>query len=223
LYACHIWHHWCEIPSLHIDGIWVSLHKCVDCLGHHQLTNLQRFGGMVDSIMDQTCSIDIEMETIMFHCEWWFVRVTNIIMGFTMFCYIFIIYTCLHLVRNGCHYVLELFLKKLISMCNLGLCGIKIMSWYSFVLDMCWKHGGYSSWKKLKVWNKIFYTLSCSCPSNLEKWLNLSRHIGARWWTPLIALSLTIHGLHVFGFTIANLISNQPTFLCLPISMGLWM
>jgi hypothetical protein len=31
-----------------------------------------------------------------------------------------------------------------------------------------------------------------------------------RWWTPLIALGLTIHGLHVFGFIIANLVSNQP-------------
>jgi len=87
-YACHIWHHWCEIPPLHIDGIWVSLHKCANCLGHQQVTNLQRFGGMVDSIMDQTCSKKIAMETIMFHCEWWSIRVTNIIMGFNMSCYI---------------------------------------------------------------------------------------------------------------------------------------
>jgi hypothetical protein len=30
---------------------------------------LARFGGMVDSIMDQTCSKEIKMETIMFHRE----------------------------------------------------------------------------------------------------------------------------------------------------------
>jgi len=58
-------------------------------------------------------------------------------MGFTLSCYIFIVYTCLHLVRNGCHYVSKLFLKNLISMCNPRLCGVEIMSQYSFVLDMC--------------------------------------------------------------------------------------
>ncbi len=68
--------------------------------------------------------------------------------------------------------------------------------------------------KNKRCGGETVYTWWCSCPSNLERRLNFSKHIGAkRWWTPLIALSLTIHELHVFGFTIANLVSNQPTLL----------
>lgn len=136
----------------------------------------------------------------------------------------FIIYTCLHLVRNGCHYF-QNYLKKNWSLCAIQgcveskLCHDILLCLTCFESMVVIVHG-----KNKRCGDETIYTLWCSCPSNLERWLNLSRHIGVRrWWTPLINLSLTIHGLHVFGFTIANLVNNQPTLLCLPISMGLWM
>jgi len=33
-YGCHVWHQWCEVPPIHIDGVWFSLHKGANCLGY---------------------------------------------------------------------------------------------------------------------------------------------------------------------------------------------
>jgi hypothetical protein len=46
--------------NLHYIGCWL--------LGSSLVEKFGRFGGMVYSIMGKTCSKEIKMETIMFHC-----------------------------------------------------------------------------------------------------------------------------------------------------------
>ncbi len=47
-YGCHVWHQWCEIPLIHIDGVWFSSHRGASCLGYHELTNMRRLSGVVE-------------------------------------------------------------------------------------------------------------------------------------------------------------------------------
>jgi len=46
LYGCHVWHQQCEVPLIHINGVWFSSHKGASCLGYHKFANMWRFGGM---------------------------------------------------------------------------------------------------------------------------------------------------------------------------------
>jgi hypothetical protein len=83
-YGCHVWHERCEIPFIYIDGIWVSLHKGVSCLGYHELANMWRFGGMVECPVDKTSLTYARLKTIMFHCGWCPTRIPNIAVGCTL-------------------------------------------------------------------------------------------------------------------------------------------
>jgi len=56
LYGCHIWHQRCEIPLIHINGVWFSSHKGASCLGYHKFANMWRFGGMDQMPYEQSFS-----------------------------------------------------------------------------------------------------------------------------------------------------------------------
>ncbi len=47
-YGCHVWHQQCEVPPIHIDGVWFSSHRGAGCLGYHELANMWRLGGVVE-------------------------------------------------------------------------------------------------------------------------------------------------------------------------------
>ncbi len=49
-YGCHIWHKWHEIPSIHLDGIWWSLHECSFSVDHYKYANNWGFDRMVETI-----------------------------------------------------------------------------------------------------------------------------------------------------------------------------
>jgi hypothetical protein len=70
-YGCHVWHEWCEIPLIYIDGIWVSLHKGVSCLGYHELVNMWKFGGMVECLVDKTFFTYVKLKTIIVATPLW--------------------------------------------------------------------------------------------------------------------------------------------------------
>ncbi len=86
-YGCHIWHQWCEIPLIHIDGIWFSSHRGANCLGYHELVNMWKLGGVVNC---PTCKASLayaKLETIMFQCGWCPTRILNISIGCTLIFY----------------------------------------------------------------------------------------------------------------------------------------
>jgi hypothetical protein len=45
--GCHIWHQWCEISFVHINGFLCTLHQSVGGLDYHKLRKNWKFGGMV--------------------------------------------------------------------------------------------------------------------------------------------------------------------------------
>ncbi len=91
-YGCHDWHQWCEVPFIHIDGVWFSLHKGANCLGYHELANMWRFGGMVECPTGKDSLTYARLETIMFHCGWCPIRTSSIVVGCTLIFYFLLHY-----------------------------------------------------------------------------------------------------------------------------------
>jgi len=87
-----ILHQWCKVSSIHIDGIWTSSNWDANCLNHHELANLQKFDGMVNSIMNEACGKHAQLEILVFYYGWCPTRSTGIMVGFILtsnFLYIF--------------------------------------------------------------------------------------------------------------------------------------
>ncbi len=90
-YGCHVWHQWCEVPLIHIDGVWFSSHRGANCLGYHKSTNMWRLGGMVECPVSKAFFTYARLETIMFHCGWCPTKTLSIAIRSTLiyiFCYI---------------------------------------------------------------------------------------------------------------------------------------
>ncbi len=58
----------CE-PPIHIDGILFSSHMGANCLDHHELTSMQRFGGVVGCFEKKVFLTYATLKIIMFHCR----------------------------------------------------------------------------------------------------------------------------------------------------------
>jgi len=86
-YGCHVWHQWCEIPLIHIDGIWSSSHKGASCLDYYELANMGKFGGVVECHVGKTSLTYARLETIMFHYGWCPTRTSSIAIGCTLIFY----------------------------------------------------------------------------------------------------------------------------------------
>ncbi len=69
-YGCQVWYQQCEVPFIHIDDIWFSLHMGVSCLGYHKLTNMWRLGGVVECHVGKASLAYAKLETILFHYGW---------------------------------------------------------------------------------------------------------------------------------------------------------
>jgi hypothetical protein len=68
-----------------IDDIWFSSHMGASHLGHHELTNMWRFGGVVGCPTDKAPFAYATLETIMFHYGWCPTRTLNIRVGCILF------------------------------------------------------------------------------------------------------------------------------------------
>jgi hypothetical protein len=86
-YVCHIWHQWCEIPFIHIDGVWFSSHKGGNCLVYHELANMWRLGGMVECPTSITSLAYARLDTIMFQHGWCPTQTPSITVGCTLIFY----------------------------------------------------------------------------------------------------------------------------------------
>jgi hypothetical protein len=86
-YGCHVWHQWFEVPFIHIDGVWISLHKGANCLGYHESANMWKFGGVVECPTSKDSFTYARLETIMFHCGWFPIRTLSIVVGCTLIFY----------------------------------------------------------------------------------------------------------------------------------------
>ncbi len=91
-YGCHIWHQCCEVLFIHIDGIWLSLHRGASCLGYHKLANMWRLGGVVECPIGKVSFTYAKLETIMFHCGWCPTRTLSIVVGCTLIFYFLLHY-----------------------------------------------------------------------------------------------------------------------------------
>ncbi len=155
-YGWHIWHQWCEVPFIHIDGVWLSSHKGAICLGHHKSTNMWRLGGVIECTMGKTSFTCAKLETIMFHCGWCPIRTPSIAIG----CTLIFIFCCVVLCFNitltwGFHNIFIVHGKghgkhTNVGCTMVGLCGVEILSQFFFAHGMCWKHGACAPWKKIK-------------------------------------------------------------------------
>jgi hypothetical protein len=72
----------------------LELCRCLNpyCLNHHELANLQKFGGMVNSIMNEACGKHAQLEILVFYYGWCPTRTTDIMVGSILtsnFLYIF--------------------------------------------------------------------------------------------------------------------------------------
>ncbi len=95
-YGCHVWHQWCEVPFIHIDGVWFSSHRGASCLGYHKSTNMWRLGGVVECPIGKTSLAYAILETIMFHCGWCPTRASNIVVKCTLI-FIFLLHSLMFL------------------------------------------------------------------------------------------------------------------------------
>jgi hypothetical protein len=86
-YGCHIWHQQCDVPLIHIDGVWFSLDKGTSCLGYHELANMWRLGGVVECHVGKASFAYAKLETIMFHCGWCPIGTLSIMLGCTLIFY----------------------------------------------------------------------------------------------------------------------------------------
>ncbi len=152
-YGCHIWHQHCEVPSIHIDGVWFSSHMGASCLGYHELANMWRLGGMVECPSGKTTFTYATLETIMFHYGWCFSKTLSSAIG----CTLFFIFCCIVLCFGttlawGFHNIFIVHGKHTNVGCTMArLFGVKILSQFFFVHDMCWKHGACVPWRKSRI------------------------------------------------------------------------
>ncbi len=86
-YGCLIWHLRCEIPLIHIDGVWFSSHRGASCLGYHESTNMWKLGGMVECHVGKASFAYVRLETIMFHCGWSPIRIPSIAVSYKLIFY----------------------------------------------------------------------------------------------------------------------------------------
>ncbi len=89
-YRCHVWHQWCEVPLIHIGGLWFSSNMGASCLGYHKLANMWRFDGVVECLASKASITYARLETIMFHCGWCFTRTPNIVINCKLMFYFFV-------------------------------------------------------------------------------------------------------------------------------------
>jgi hypothetical protein len=81
-YGCHVRHQQCEVPLIHIDGIWLSSQR--NCLSYHKSANMWRLGRVVECPTGKTSFTYAKLETIMFHCGWCPTRTPSIAVGCTL-------------------------------------------------------------------------------------------------------------------------------------------
>jgi hypothetical protein len=73
--------HWCMI--------WPSSHRGANHLGHHESTNMWKFGGVVRCLANKSRIANATLETILFHYGWCPTRILNIVVGYTLSNFIF--------------------------------------------------------------------------------------------------------------------------------------
>ncbi len=156
LYGCHVWHQWCEVPLIHIDGVRSSSHKGVGCLDYYELANMWKLGGVVECHVGKASLTYVRLDTIMFHYGWCPTSTSSIAIGCTLAFYFCCIVLCFSIMLAwGFHNIFIVHGKghgKHIDVgCTMvGLCGVNFLSQIFFA------HGTYIPWKKSRIqWSSV--------------------------------------------------------------------
>jgi hypothetical protein len=148
-YGCHIWHQRCEVPPIHIDGVFFIAHGCqllgLSWINKHVKTWWNGWMPYRQSY-SRICHIGNH------HVSLWMMLHRNFEHYGKL--YIDLFFCCIILCFGitlawGFQNIFIIHGKHTNVRCTMaGMCGVQIMSQFFFVHGMCWKHETCAPWKK---------------------------------------------------------------------------